>query len=151
VKLGVTLFARGTPRLFSIIDVHDLIRGVVESALHPNGEGQIFNFAGNGVISWQDLHELIGFHTFHRAYGSLIPLACTKWMMAALAKALEIAHKVFHTSQSFLNQSKIAEATAVSQVASAAKARRILGWRPQYSIPATVIRTGQWFLAQGWL
>ncbi len=151
VKSHVKAYIGGARRKYSIVDVGDLVRGFYACATEPAAVGETFFFSCDGTITWDDLHEVINATVFHRRYGSLINIPFPQWGFKIITMVMEAVFKLAKQPAPFLNQSKFLGAAAPGQCVSNAKAKQLLGWRPQQTIKSTVIREGQWFLEQGWL
>ncbi len=151
VQSGVKVFPKGHKRQFSIVDVDDLIEGIYKCATNEKAIGETFYFACNGTIAWDDLHEIVAMTTFGKKYGNLlsIPIPIPIYKLAVFF--LETIFKLLKKSAPFLNKAKIVQSTAISQVASAEKAKKILNWTPKQTIISTIAREGKWIKEQGWI
>lgn len=149
-KIGLKVFVSGTPRQFSMVHVEDLVRGIFLCGTHPKAVGETFNFACDGIISYRDLHEVIATKVFHRKYGSLIPIPIPPLIFYFVGLILEIVSKISH-EPSFLNRPKAIQASASGQTMSNQKAKKILGWKPQYSKISAIEHAGRWYKQNKWM
>jgi nucleoside-diphosphate-sugar epimerase len=149
-KSGIKLYVSGEPRHFSVVHVEDLVNGIVMCITHPDIEGEIFNFACNGAISYRDLHEVIATKVFHRKYGSLIPFPIPPRLFYFIGYLMEMVSHITHQPP-FLNTSKAIQASAAGQTMSNEKAKRILGWSPYYTIITALEQAGRWYQQQQWI
>ena len=149
-KSGIKLYVSGTPRHFSVVHVEDLVKGIFLCATHPDIEGETFNFASKGSISYRDLHEVIATKVFQRKYGHLIPIPIPPAAFYAVGYLMEMIGRATHQPP-FLNTAKAIQAAAAGQTMSAQKARLVLGWTPQHSIITALEHAGRWYQRNNWI
>ncbi len=149
-KIGIKVYVSGTPRQFSMVHVEDLVRGIFLCGTHPKAEGETFNFACDGVISYRDLHEVIATKVFNRKYGSLIPISIPPPIFHFVGYIMELFSKITHQPP-FLNRPKAIQASAPGQTMSNHKAKEILGWKPQYNKFSAIEHAGKWYQQNKWL
>ena len=63
----------------------------------------------------------------------------------------EFINKIKRKSAPFINRFKVLGFYAPGQVVCAEKAKKILGWKPKFTIVETINREGKWFKDQGWI
>ncbi|MCE7745491.1 MAG: NAD(P)-dependent oxidoreductase [Candidatus Heimdallarchaeota archaeon] len=151
VKLGIKLMMAGPKRYMSIVDVEDIARGIYLCAGNPKAIGEVFYFSSEGLTSFNDMSEIINYKIFKRKYGSLLGITVPQFMMHIIVSIIEIFHKMQRMPAPFINRSKILGGYAPGQVVNSEKARKILGWKPKYTIVETITREGKWFQDQGWI
>jgi nucleoside-diphosphate-sugar epimerase len=149
-KLGLKIFVAGNPRSFSIVHVEDLVHGIYLCSQVPSACGEIFNFACEGTIPYRDIHEVIGTGLFKRKYGKLIPLAIPTKIFYIIGLIMEKLGQILD-QPSFLNRSKVIQASASGQVMENKKAKRILNWKPKFTITKAITHAGLWYIQNGWL
>jgi nucleoside-diphosphate-sugar epimerase len=141
----------GTPMQFSIIDIEDIVSGIFLCATNPNAIGEIFYFATDGTISIIEMQEIMNYTTFSRKYGSLFTLTIPQSAFHIFTVILELLYQKQGKPAPFYNQSKVLAAYAPGQVVCSDKAKKILGWKPKFSIVETIAREGKWFKDNGWI
>ncbi len=149
-KMGLKVFVSGTPRQFSMVHVEDLVRGIFLCGTHPKAQGETFNFACDGFISYRDLHEVIATKIFNRKYGSLIPIPIPPPIFYFVGYIMELLSKISHKPP-LLNRPKAIQASASGQTMNNLKAKQILGWKPQYSKISAIEHTGRWYKKHKWI
>ena len=149
VKMGIKLGYPGKRRLNNFIDVEDLVQALYLSSINDNAIGEVFNIAGDGLITMEELQEMIGYYTFNKKYGSLLTLQIPNFLFHGIAFVLEAMYRMFRLSAPFFNKSKAVNATAQSNVCSNEKAKQLLGWNPQHSYISMIKRAGNWFKQRG--
>ncbi|MHA1646241.1 MAG: hypothetical protein ACTSVL_01610, partial [Promethearchaeota archaeon] len=108
------------------------------------------NFACDGVISYRDIPEVITTKVFNKKYGSLIPIPIPPLLFHFVGFIMELLSKITHQPP-FLNRPKAIQASAPGQTMSTNKAKKILGWKPQYNIISALEHTGKWYLQNKWI
>ncbi|MBK5112810.1 MAG: NAD(P)-dependent oxidoreductase [Candidatus Heimdallarchaeota archaeon] len=151
VKLGIKLMMAGPKRYMSVVDVEDLTRGIFLCAENPKAIGEVFYFSNERIVSLIDLSEIVNYKIFNRKYGSLLTINVPRFALHLVASLLEFIHKLQRKPAPFFNRSKVPGVFAPGQVVSSEKARKILGWKPKYTIVETVTREGKWNQDQGWI
>jgi nucleoside-diphosphate-sugar epimerase len=149
VKIGIKFSYPGKERHFNFIDVEDLIRAIYLCSIRKEAVGEIFHIAGDGIITWEDLQELIGHLIFGKRYGSLIGIPIPDFLYHIIAFVTEAIYKLFRKPAPFYNKSKAHNATLSSNVCSTKKAKQLLGWKPEHNYVSLVKRAGSWYKAQG--
>lgn len=151
VKIGIKLIMAGPKRYMSIVDVEDIVSGIYLCAENPKAIGEVFYFSSEGLISFNEMSEIMNYKIFKRKYGSLLSITVPKFMMHIVALFSEISHKMQRKPAPFINRTKLLGAYAPGQVVNSEKAKKILGWKPKYTIVETITREGKWFQDQGWI
>ncbi|MHA1648237.1 MAG: NAD-dependent epimerase/dehydratase family protein [Promethearchaeota archaeon] len=149
-KSHAKLFVTGPPRQMSLVHVEDLVNGIYICGNQPKIEGEIFGFSSDGIISYRDIHEVIATKVFKKRYGHLFPLAIPPSIFYIIGFIMEKFGQL--TGQPpFINRPKAIQATALGQVMSNQKAKKILGWVPEYNIIFALKDTGKWYQRNSWL
>jgi dihydroflavonol-4-reductase len=151
IKLGLKLIMTGPKRYMSIVDVEDMVRGIHLCADNPKAIGEVFFFSSEGIISFNEMSEIMNYKIFKRKYGSLLSITVPQFAMHFFALIFEVFHLMQRKPAPFINRSKILGGYAPGQVVNSDKAKRILGWKPNYTIVETITREGKWFQDQGWI
>jgi nucleoside-diphosphate-sugar epimerase len=151
VKLGFKLIMAGPKRHMSIVDVEDIARGIYLCAENPEAIGEVFYFSSEGLVTLNELSEIMNYKIFNRKYGSLLSISVPQFAMHIFTSLIETFHKLQRKPAPFINQSKLISAYAPGQVVNSEKAKKILGWKPEYTIVETITREGKWFQEKGWI
>ena len=151
VKSGFKMKFLGSYRPMSIVDVDDLIKGINLCLKKKEAKGEVFYFCSDRYTSLAELQEIASVVIYNRTFGKLINIPIPRFAFRTAAILLETINKIERKPAPFLNQAKVHGAFAPGQVATAEKAKRVLGWKPKYSIFETVTREGSWFIDQGWI
>lgn len=149
-KIGLKIRYPGKKkRLFNFIDVEDLVHSIYLCSTNQNAVGETFHVAGDKVMTWEDLQELIAYLIFDRPYGSLISVTFPDFLLHFIAIVTEAVYRLFRKPAPFYNRSKAQNATYLSNVCSTEKAKRVLGWKPNHNYISMVKRAGNWYKSQG--
>ncbi|MFV1957063.1 MAG: NAD-dependent epimerase/dehydratase family protein [bacterium] len=153
-SMGLTFFKigmRGLLPLFnaaadiSLINVHDLVRGIVLAA-RKRRIGAIYNLADETTVKAAELPDIIG-----RALGvkvRSVPLpACFLW---AAALPMEVKGRLTGRMPN-LNLQKVRELTASGWVCSTQKAAQELAFRTEVKIEDGFEEVARWYREHGWL
>jgi len=151
VKFGMKFNFSGKLRQYSVVDVEDIVSGIYLCAINPKAIGEVFYFCTDGTISVNEMQEIMNYKTFKRKYGSLLSITIPQFAFHLAAVFLEWLYQLQKKPAPFINRSKVLAAYAPGQVVSAEKAKKILGWKPKYTIVETITREGQWFQDNGWI
>jgi nucleoside-diphosphate-sugar epimerase len=149
VKMGFKLSYPGKKRVFNFIDVEDLVRSIYLCSINKEAIGETFHIAGDGIITWEDLQELIGYLIFNKKYGSLLGVPIPDFLFHLIAIVTEAIYKLLRKPAPFYNRSKAYHATMLSNVCSTKKAKQLLGWKPEHNFISMVKRAGSWYKNQG--
>jgi dihydroflavonol-4-reductase len=149
VKMGLKFSYPGKKRYFNFVDVEDLVRSIYLCSIRKEALGETFHIAGDGVITWEALQELIGYHIFGRKYGSLLGIPIPDFLYHLIAIVTEAIYKMLRKPAPFYNKSKAHNATLISNVCSTEKAKQLLGWKPEHNFISIVKRAGNWYKEKG--
>ncbi len=149
LKLGIKLKVLGPYRPLSFIDVRDLVDGIYQCAINPKAIGEIFYFANDESLSYNDLQDLVSQTVFNRKPGRLISIPIPNFLFRFFGRFSELSNKIRKRPAPFINQSKIIAFLAPGQVVSSEKAKKLLGWQPIHELVSTIAEEGEWYMAQG--
>ena len=137
------------PKYYSMIHVHDLCRGLVHAALAPLDRvpsGEMFYMTGDGDLSYEQLMGAIAQALGKRPFKLRLPMG----LLTVGARALAVLGKV--TGQVYsLNPDKVNEMLPDYWLVSNAKAKRQLGFAPQYTPVAGWAQTVEWYKQKRWI
>ncbi len=151
IKRGFKLVFLGPKRAASTINVEDLAFGFYLCMVKPEAKGEVFYFCANGITSLSEYQEIVSYIISNRKYGTLISIPIPRFLMKTLALIVERVHRIKKKPAPFISKTKIIGIYAPGQVVSAEKAKRLLGWKPKYSIVQSIIIEANWFIEQGWI
>ncbi|MBX7114842.1 MAG: NAD-dependent epimerase/dehydratase family protein [Myxococcaceae bacterium] len=146
VKKGVVLKLLGPPRPLSLIDVDDTVQLMTLLATHPAALGEAFFAAADGTLDVQHLMQLAA-DTLHwptRTVPVPAPLLKSVGFVAdlvtrATGKKLPVNRKL------------VRQLLAPGWTCSNEKAKRLLGFKPAWSLEDSIARSAKWYVEQGWL
>ena len=136
-------------RYSSLIHVRDLCRGIVQAAVVSKGKltsGEIFYLSGDGVYSDQDLIRLIAERMNRDPLKIKIPVSVLKWLAAGSSAASFITQKSFP-----LNWDQLREILPDYWICSNRKAKRKLGFVPEFDLESGLDHTVTWYKSQKWI
>lgn len=151
IKMGFKLHFLGPNRPISSVDVEDLVRGFYLCMIKPEAIGEIFYFCTEESISLSEMQEIVSYIIYDRKNRKLIGIPIPRFLFRIAAITMEGIQRMKKKPAPFINQAKIVAAYAPGQVASSEKAKKLLGWKPKYSIVEIITREGNWFIEQGWI
>jgi len=127
------------------IHVDDLVHGLLTAAHHPAANGQTFVFAGNEILTTQEMVNHIA-SVLHRKPPRLqLPL----WPFVAAAGVMETALPPLHISPPL--HSRRLDFFRKSFVFSTARAQSLLGFQPAIDFRTGAADTVSWYRARGLL
>lgn len=125
--------------------IDDLVQGYLLALEHAAAPGEAFIIAGPRYVSQNELAALIARHTGGRVLPFRIPAWPIQWagdVVEALCVPLRIEPPLHRRRVDFWTKSR---------AFSIDKARRVLGYAPQFDLDAGVARTAAWYREAGWL
>ena len=146
IKQGVMPLLNGGRMRLSIIHVQDIVSAIIKAALTPC-DNQTYFVSGDNGYSWKEVCETIQW-AVNRAkvlkinlpVSAISPIACL-FDTVALARG----------KPALLNSQKLIEIRQSSWLCSNSKIKTHLKWKPEISLKEGILRTAQWYFAQGWL
>ena len=131
---------------FSLIHVHDLVRGIVLAAFHPRAENRCYFMSNTAHPTLRQLAEPIAQEFGARAFSVPLPGAPLP-VLGALAEALSSV--VGRTTP--LTRNKVREVLARSWLCDTSRAAEELGWRAEIALADGIRGTTRWYREVGWL
>jgi nucleoside-diphosphate-sugar epimerase len=137
----------GGNKFYSVVHSKDLCRGLVQAALAKNvPSGEIFYFCGDGIYSYQDLLSTMAEKLGTEPWKFKIPRVALK-IGATAGTALGILSKKTFP----LNLDKLNELTPDYWICSNDKAKKVLGFAPEFSLASGMANTIDWYKRQKWI
>jgi nucleoside-diphosphate-sugar epimerase len=126
--------------------VEDLCEGLVLAAEKNEALGQTYYLVNEGNCTWKRFGRTVAEALGKTAIPFPVPfvlLALIVFMNDAWARARKRA--------TILNRQKLPEYRARFWGCDGSKAALELGFRPSYTLPQAVVKTGSWYRSMGWL
>lgn len=129
--------------LYHMTYIEDLVSGFVLAGTHPNALGEVFTIAGPEFTTLRVLVDKIAQVLERKPPRLRIPFAPVYW-------ASVVCDKVFRSvGLSPPLYPRRVEFFELDRAFSIDKARRLLGYEPQYSLDRGLALTAEWYRAQG--
>lgn len=126
--------------------VEDLVKGLFLAAVHPHAVGQLYYLATEGNFSWDAFGKCIA-NVLHRRVISIpVPL----WIFILSIFVEEMRVQIFHR-ESILNLQKLPEYRNRFWTCSIEKAKKELGFQPEWTMESAIEKTVQWYKEFGYL
>ena len=146
-RTGVCPFVgRRDEQYFSLVNVHDLVRGMVDAAESAATAGQTYFIGSNEGVSWGQLLRATEGALGRRVTAVPIPRA----FVGPLAAVVEGVGRIAGYYPP-LNREKAREILHAAKICSCRRARRHFGYRSQITLEDGVRDTVAWYRSQGWL
>jgi nucleoside-diphosphate-sugar epimerase len=139
----------GGHKYYSVIHVKDLARGIVQSALAPEGKipsGEVFFLAGDGIHTYQDIMSTIAESLARDPLRIRMPRVAVKAAAAALSGLGWATRRTF-----VLNWDKLGELLPDYWICSSDKARSMLGFAPEYGLTDGMKQAIDWYRRHEWI
>jgi nucleoside-diphosphate-sugar epimerase len=136
----------GPERLTSMIYVHDLVAGIILAVEKEQANGQIFFLADGGYYSWEQINNFIEKALDKKAFQITVPI----FMLNVVAQLSESIAKI-SGKPPLLNHYKILEMKQQFWICSVGKAKKELGFSPQFTLERGITETVRWCKNAGWL
>jgi dihydroflavonol-4-reductase len=140
-----TLFGKGESYI-SLCYVEDLINGIILASENPKAIGEIYFIADDQVYSWREAFGIIAKVLDKKLITLRIPIA----FLFILAFVSENIFKLLG-KPALLNVQKVRETTQKYWLCDVSKAKRELGFFPQYRLEQGAKETMRWYKEKGWL
>lgn len=145
-RYGIRLRLKQHLRLNSLIHIHDLVRGLLAAAVHPESPGNTYFLANPAPYSWTQFFDSIARVTDRKAISINIPL----WIFPMIAPLCKL-HAKLSGKPTLLNAGRLSEMRHRFWVCSAEKARKQLGFTTSLSLEEGLRQTLDWYLQNEWL
>jgi nucleoside-diphosphate-sugar epimerase len=145
VHRGLDLQLGREERWASIIYVHDLVRLLVTALENAKAVGELF-FGCGQATSYADLAASIARALGKQPWRVTLPLA----VLTPIAWSATIQGRLTG-KPALLNDQRVRDLRQPYWLCSDDKARRELGFEPQYDLATAVQETADWYLENGWM
>ncbi len=146
VNRGIKLLLGRGERRASFVFVSDLVALIARVLTDERAIGQTYFVADQESYDWLQVSELVAEAMGKRAVRLVVPERLLPLIAAAAGLQARLTRQ-----PALLNEQKLIELRQRYWICSAAKARRELGFEPQYDLAAGVRLTAQWYRENGWL
>jgi dihydroflavonol-4-reductase len=136
-------------KYYSTIHVQDLARGLIQGArltLEQAASGEMFYLAGDGVNTYRELMTTLAEELNLDPLKVQIP----GWALNSLAKFLGAFGLLSSQTFSF-NPDRLKELRADYWTCSNEKAKKVLGFNPEFDLNSGLAQTIEWYQKQRWL
>lgn len=140
-----TLFGRGESYI-SLCYVEDLAEGIILAAESPKAIGQIYFIADDQNYSWREAFGIIACVLDKEVITLRIPNAFLFTVAFILENIFRLLGK-----PALVNMQKVREITQKYWLCDVSKAKKELGFSPQYKLEEGARKTVGWYKEKGWL
>lgn len=140
-----THFGKGESYL-SLCYIEDLVEGIILAAESPKAIGQIYFIADDQIYSWSEAFRIIAQALDKKTLTLRIPKA----FLFAFAFISENICRLLRKPTA-INVQKIREITQKYWLCDVSKAKKELGFFPQYKLEEGAKKTVKWYKENGWL
>jgi nucleoside-diphosphate-sugar epimerase len=140
-----TFFGKGESYL-SLCYIEDLINGIILAAESPKATGQIYFIADDQIYSWKEAFRIVAKVLNKKTITLKIP----KVFLYAIAFVSENVARLLG-KPTVINVQKVREITQKYWLCDVSKAKRELGFSPQYPLEEGAKKTVRWYKEKGWL
>lgn len=145
-KFGFVTYIAGPDRLVSIVYVEDLVNGILQAALSPTAQDQVYFMANPEPVVWREFSLLIARILGRRAVAVPVPLG----VMRMVSLGGDILGRLSGTARLFRSE-KVVEMKQLAWVCSPEKAYRDLNWNPRVPLEEAVRKTARWYKDHKWI
>jgi dihydroflavonol-4-reductase len=139
----------GGHKYYSAIHAKDLCRGIVQAAVVSKKKafsGEVFYLSGDGIYTYQDLVTLIAERINSDPLKIRIPRVGLQLAAAGLSAISFFTRKTF-----LLNLDKLNEILPDYWICSNQKAKRVLGFAPEFDLSSGLAQSIEWYKRQKWI
>jgi len=140
-----TFFGKGESYL-SLCYIEDLIDGIILAAESPKATGQIYFIADDQIYSWREAFRIVAKVLNKKTITLKIP----KVFLYAIAFVSENVARLLG-KPTVINMQKVREITQKYWLCDVSKAKKELGFSPQYKLEEGAKKTVRWYKEKGWL
>lgn len=133
-------------KYLSLIHSDDLIKGLIQAALHPRSTGEIYFLGSQSQYSSLELRDAIAKAVSRNPFHLRVPHS----LLFAVGALSQLAGK-FTGKPVFLNIQKAREMSQSSWTCSSQKAEDHFGFCQSVSLEEGMMQTHKWYLDNGWL
>ncbi len=136
-------------KYYSAIHAQDLCRGLVQAAVVPRkkaASGEVFYLSGDGVYTYQDLMSTIAERLNRDPVRIKVPRVLIKTVAVGLSAFGLITGKTFP-----LNLERVNDFLSDYWICSNQKAKRVLGFSPEFDLSSGLANSIEWYQKQKWI
>ena len=130
----------------NFVYVEDLVRGIILAAESENGVGEVFHIGDNENLATIDAFKRVAKAIGKRVVAFKIPLPVV--YVAALLSEMKI--RITGKPEIF-NWQKVSELKQTNWMMDISKAKKILGYEPEFPIEKGGEITYKWYIEKGWI
>jgi dihydroflavonol-4-reductase len=134
------------PRRYSFIHVEDLVAGIVKAAEAPTNPGAIYYLSGDEEVSWVQAMQLVAEGLGKKTWKVPLPIP----VMTGAAGVCTLVGKLSGKALPF-SLDKMKEIAAPAWTCSNRKAKKDLGFVPNWPLDRGLRMTAEWYRQNGWL
>lgn len=134
------------PRRYSFVHVEDLVGGIVRAAESTTASGSIYYVAGDEEVSWVEAMRLVAEGLGKKTIKVPLPIP----VMRGAAGVCSLVAKVSGKALPF-SLDKMKEIAAPAWTCSNRKAKKELGFTPNWPLQRGFRMTAEWYRQNGWL
>lgn len=146
IKWGLKPIVGMDEKRFSLIYVHDLVRGIRLAGEHPQAENEIFFLANSLAYSWLEIEDAIARTMRQRTITIRLPELGVDFVANLNEQLCRILKK-----DPILNRDKVLEMKQRGWQVDSTKAERKLGFVAKYTLEQGLAETYRWYRDQRWL
>ncbi len=146
IKFGIKPLIGNQEKIVNLINVNDLVRGIILAAEHPDAENEIFFMANQKGYSWIEVEDAIARVMDKRVMTIRFP----EFVLDVVANLSEQVANVFKNT-TIINRDKAVEMKQSYWLVDCSKAKQKLGFVPEIPLEQGLQETYHWYRLQGWL
>ncbi|HUU68645.1 MAG TPA: NAD-dependent epimerase/dehydratase family protein [Planctomycetota bacterium] len=140
-------FIAGRPDArLSVINVRDVVSGMILSAMSEKSVGRTYYLAGPEVVTWVDVAAALGEVLHCKLRRICLPITVTR-----VGALLSEFYSFITRKPALFNRQKVREILADGWVCSIERARREIGFDPKIGIREGMAQTVAWYRENGWM
>lgn len=146
IKFGIKPLIGNQKKIISLIQIHDIVRGILLAAEHTNAENEIFFIANKKGYSWIEIEDLIA----QIMQKKTVTIRLPEFVVDVAANLSEQVANIFKNVALF-NRDKVIEMKQKYWLVDTSKAEQKLNFVTQISLEDGIRETYNWYRSQGWL
>ena len=134
---------------YSVVHVRDLVRGIVQAGMVSREQvrsGEVFYLTSDDIVTYQELMTTIAEAMEKDPFRFRIPVAALKIGAHALDALGRVTGRTYP-----LNRDKLNEILPDAWTCSNEEAKKLLGYRPEFSFRAGMQNAVEWYRHAGWI
>lgn len=146
INRGIFTMAGFTDKQISLVYITDLVSGLILAAEAPKAPGQIYFIASGEIMTWSALGSIAASLLHKRTVSIRIPHT----LLYGVAAFNHLWGKI-SGNMPLVNLEKAKEMAQPAWTCSIEKAKTLLGFEPQFTVPRGFAQTIQWYKQHKWL